>query len=56
MKRNIVVSMMVFVLCCFLATNSWAAKKIDFTAGNAQNYIKQLNATQDPAAMRSAKL
>jgi Zn-dependent metalloprotease len=47
MKRNIVVSMMVFVLCCFLATNSWAAKKIDFTAGNAQNYIKQLNATQD---------
>jgi Zn-dependent metalloprotease len=32
-----------FVLCCFMATGSWAARKVDITSANARGFIKQLN-------------
>jgi Zn-dependent metalloprotease len=33
-----------FVLCCFMATSAWAARKIKVYTSNAKSYIKQLNA------------
>jgi vibriolysin len=32
-----------FVACCFMATGSWAARKVDITMANAKGFIKQLN-------------
>ncbi|MFC2141264.1 hypothetical protein ACFLQP_03100, partial [Acidobacteriota bacterium] len=32
-----------FVLCCFMATGSWAARKFDITSANARGFINQLN-------------
>ncbi len=32
-----------FVVCCFMATSLWAAKKIEFYSANTKDYIKQLN-------------
>ena len=32
-----------FVLCCFMATSSWAAKKVDITKVNANGFIVKLN-------------
>jgi Zn-dependent metalloprotease/chitodextrinase len=32
-----------FVLCCFMATGSWAARRIDITQANARGFINQLN-------------
>jgi vibriolysin len=32
-----------FVLCCFMATESWAARKVDITRANAKGFIGQLN-------------
>jgi len=34
---------LVFVLCCFMATGSWAAKKTDFYKSNAKDFIRSLN-------------
>jgi Zn-dependent metalloprotease len=34
---------MVFVVCCVMATSSWAARKIDITSANARGFINQLN-------------
>ncbi len=34
---------LVFVVCCFMATSSWAARKVDFYSANAKDYIKLLN-------------
>jgi Zn-dependent metalloprotease len=36
---------LVFVLCCFMATSSWAAKKVEFYKSSAKSYINQLNQT-----------
>jgi PKD repeat protein/Zn-dependent metalloprotease len=41
-----------FVLCCFMATSSWAARKIDITAANAKGFIGKLN--QNGAELGSA--
>jgi len=32
-----------FVLCCLMATSSWAARRTDITSANAHGYIGQLN-------------
>jgi Zn-dependent metalloprotease len=32
-----------FLACCFMATGSWAARRIDITSANANGFIKQLN-------------
>jgi Zn-dependent metalloprotease len=37
----------VFVVCCFMATSSWAAKKVEFVSSNAKKYIKELNKSGD---------
>jgi len=42
-KKQWVLITLVFVVCCFLATGSWAAKKVEFYQSNAKNYIGQLN-------------
>jgi len=34
---------MVFVVCCLMATGSWAVKRIDFYSANAKDYIRLLN-------------
>jgi len=33
----------VFVLCCFVTTSSWAAKKVKFLKANKKDFIRQLN-------------
>ncbi len=33
----------IFVLCCFMATSSWAAKKTDIYKSNAKDFIRNLN-------------
>jgi vibriolysin len=35
--------MIVFVLSCFFATSTWAARKINFTKSNVQSLIQQFN-------------
>ncbi|MFC2141190.1 M4 family metallopeptidase, partial [Acidobacteriota bacterium] len=35
----------VFVVCCFMATSSWAARKFDITHANSKGFINQLNQT-----------
>jgi Zn-dependent metalloprotease len=34
---------LVFVVCCFMATSSWAARKIEINSANARGFIEQLN-------------
>jgi len=34
---------LVFVVCCLMATGSWAAKKVGFYSANAKDYIRLLN-------------
>jgi Zn-dependent metalloprotease len=34
---------LVFVVCCLMATSSWAARKVDITSANARGFIGQLN-------------
>jgi vibriolysin len=34
---------LVFVVCCLMATHSWAARKIEFTSANAKGFIQKLN-------------
>jgi len=43
---------LVFVLCCFMATGSWAARKLEINMANAKSFIGQLN--QKSAAMGPA--
>ncbi|NIM15078.1 MAG: PKD domain-containing protein [Candidatus Aminicenantes bacterium] len=38
---------LVFVVCCFMATSSWAAKKVEFYQAKAKDYIKLLNQNKD---------
>jgi Zn-dependent metalloprotease len=38
---------LVFVLCCFMATSAWAAKKVDFLSGNSAAYIQKMNSQAD---------
>jgi hypothetical protein len=40
----------VFVLCCFMATSSWAAKKVKFLKANKADYIRLLNEKGHPDA------
>ncbi|UCH97372.1 MAG: hypothetical protein JSV88_11115, partial [Candidatus Aminicenantes bacterium] len=44
MKRKMFIFTVVLVLCCFMATSAWAAKKVDFTKSNAKQFINDLNA------------
>jgi len=34
---------LVFVLCCFMATSAWAAKKVDLLSANSAGYIMKMN-------------
>jgi vibriolysin len=34
---------LVFVVCCFMAANAWAVKKIEFYSASAADYIRLLN-------------
>ncbi|NIO85793.1 MAG: hypothetical protein GTN53_34980, partial [Candidatus Aminicenantes bacterium] len=34
---------LIFVLCCFMTTSSWAAKKTDIYKSNAKDFIRKLN-------------
>ncbi|NIM17128.1 MAG: PKD domain-containing protein [Candidatus Aminicenantes bacterium] len=43
MNRKMFIFTVVFVLCCFMVTNSWAAKKVKFYKANAKDYIRLLN-------------
>jgi len=43
MKRKMFIFTVVLVLCCFMATGAWAAKKVDFTKANAREFIDNLN-------------
>jgi len=44
-----------FVVCCFMATSSWAAKKVGFNSTNAPGLIKKLNGQgSDNAAIGKA--
>jgi Zn-dependent metalloprotease len=43
MKRNVFIITLVFMVCCLMATSSWAAKKVDITMATANGYIGQLN-------------
>jgi len=43
MKRKLFIFTVVLVLCCFMATGAWAAKKVDFTKSNAKEFIDDLN-------------
>jgi len=47
---------LVFVLCCFMATSSWAAKKVEFYSTNAKSYIKQLNETNSHESVPIASI
>jgi Zn-dependent metalloprotease len=51
MKRKLFIFTitLLFVVCCFMATSSWAARKVDITSANAKGLIGQLN--QNGAAM-----
>jgi pseudolysin/vibriolysin len=42
MKRIFVITL-VFVVCCFMVTSTWAAKKVSITKANSKGYIGQLN-------------
>ncbi len=49
-NRNIIFTIILaFVVCGFMATNSWAAKKVRITRANAKSFMGQLN--QNGAAM-----
>ena len=43
MKRNFFIVSLVLVVCCFMVTGSWAAKKVAITNANSKGYIGQLN-------------
>jgi Zn-dependent metalloprotease len=37
---------LLIVVCCFMATSSWAARKVDFYSANAGGFIEKLNQTE----------
>ncbi len=43
MNKKFFMFTLVFVLCCFMATSVWAAKKFDFYSANAARYIQKMN-------------
>jgi Zn-dependent metalloprotease len=43
MNRKLFIFTVVLVLCCFMATGTWAAKKVNFTKSNAKEFIDNLN-------------
>jgi len=43
MKRKMFIFTVVFVLCCFMATSSWAAKEVKIYKSNAKGFIGKLN-------------
>ncbi len=45
-----------FVLCCLMTLGTWAAEKVAFNSGNAQNYITQLNQEGVTAATLASAL
>jgi Zn-dependent metalloprotease len=40
---------LLFAVCCFMTTNSWAARKVEITSANSKGFIQQFN--QKGAAM-----
>ncbi|MFC2140987.1 M4 family metallopeptidase [Acidobacteriota bacterium] len=40
---------MIFVVCCLMATGSWAARKIEFTSANAKGFIQKLDQNANAA-------
>jgi len=40
---------LVFVVCCLVATGSWAARKIEFTSANAKGFIQKLDQNENAA-------
>jgi vibriolysin len=42
-RKVVFIITVVFVLCCFLTTSSWAAKKVKFLKANKHEYIRLLN-------------
>jgi Zn-dependent metalloprotease len=42
-SKMVITITMVFVVCCFMATSSWAAREIEFYSANAKDYIRLLN-------------
>jgi vibriolysin len=49
-RKLVFIITLVFVLCCFMATGSWAAKKVKFLKANKANYIRMLNENNKPDA------
>jgi Zn-dependent metalloprotease/uncharacterized membrane protein len=42
-SRTLSVITIVFVVCCFMATNTWAARKIELQQSNVNQFIKKMN-------------
>ncbi len=42
-SKTFFVFTLVFVLCCFMATSAWAAKKVDLLSSNSAGYIMKMN-------------
>ncbi len=47
MSKKIFAFTLVFMLCCFMATSVWAAKKIDLQSTNSAGYIQKMNSKAD---------
>jgi Zn-dependent metalloprotease len=47
---------LVFVVCCLMATSSWAVKKIEFYSANAKDYIRLLNENGSRESSSIAKI
>jgi len=47
---------LVFVVCCFMATSSWAARKVDFYSANAGSFIEKLNQNESSGSESIAPL
>jgi len=41
---------LVFVVCCFMATSAWAARKVELTEGTAQTILAQINQNKGVAS------
>jgi Zn-dependent metalloprotease len=41
--KKLFIFTLVFLVCCFMTTSSWAAKKTDIYKSNAKDFIKKLN-------------
>ena len=46
-KKFVFVISVLFLMCCFMATGSWAARKIDIHRANAMGFIGQMNKGAD---------